>query len=43
MYLNQIAESRPLAEAAFTALDKYEIAPTPENYALWYEYHAGTE
>lgn len=36
---NQIKD---LAHAALKALAKYDVAPTPQNYALWYAYVAGT-
>jgi diguanylate cyclase len=28
-------------EAAVTSLRSYDLPPTPQNYAIWYEYHAG--
>ena len=37
--------SRPMrmasANAAIASIEKYAIPATPENYALWYEYHGG--
>jgi diguanylate cyclase len=41
MYLEGVAEARPVAEAVAASLHRHEIPATPENYALWYEYHAG--
>ena len=34
-------KGRAVADAVLASLQRYEIAPTPDNYALWYEYHAG--
>jgi diguanylate cyclase len=41
MYLERIDEAALLSEAAVKSMRQYEIPATPENYALWYEYHAG--
>jgi diguanylate cyclase len=41
MYLEGVEEARPLAAAALAALQRHELASTPDNYAIWYEYHAG--
>jgi diguanylate cyclase len=41
MYLEGVIEARSLADAALATLQQHEIPATPENYALWYEYHAG--
>jgi diguanylate cyclase len=41
MYLEGVVEARSLAEDVITTLQRYEIPATPDNYALWYEYHAG--
>jgi diguanylate cyclase len=41
MYLEGVIEARPLADAVITTFKKYEIPATPDNYTLWYEYHAG--
>jgi diguanylate cyclase len=41
MYLDGVVEARSLSGAVVTTLQKFEIAATPDNYALWYEYHSG--
>jgi diguanylate cyclase len=41
MYLEDLGHARDLAGSAIGTLQRYEIPPTPDNYALWYEYHAG--
>ena len=41
MYLEQLPESLSLADTVITTLQRYAIPATPENYALWYEYHGG--
>ncbi len=40
MYLG-VAETCSFAEAVLATLKKWDIPATPDNYALWYEYHAG--
>ena len=41
MYLEGLTDARSLADAVIATLVQYEIPATPDNYALWYEYHAG--
>jgi diguanylate cyclase len=41
MYLDGVVETRSVAETVIATLQKLEIPATPDNYALWYEYHAG--
>jgi len=41
MYLERIVEAGLLSDAAVQSMKQHEIPATPENYALWYEYHAG--
>jgi diguanylate cyclase len=41
MVADQTIESTGLADRVATSLRRHGIAPTPDNYALWYEYHAG--
>jgi diguanylate cyclase len=41
MYLEGIAEALSLSTAAIGSMELHGIPATPENYALWYEYHAG--
>jgi diguanylate cyclase len=41
MYLEGITEAGSLSDAVIATLQRYEIPATPDNYALWYEYHAG--
>ncbi|MBC7577741.1 GGDEF domain-containing protein [Tardiphaga sp.] len=31
----------PIAEAAMASMGTYAISPTPDNFAIWYEYHSG--
>jgi diguanylate cyclase len=31
----------PVAEAAMASMTRFAITPTPDNFAIWYEYHAG--
>lgn len=33
---------KALAESALRAMARYDVPPTPQNYALWYAYVAGT-
>jgi diguanylate cyclase len=41
MYLDGVVEAQSLADAVLATLRKFEIPATPDNYALWYEYHSG--
>jgi diguanylate cyclase len=41
MYLDGIAEARSFADAALGSMEQHGIPATPQNYALWYEYHGG--
>ena len=41
MYLDGVVETRSLAGRVLATLQRLEIPATPDNYALWYEYHAG--
>jgi diguanylate cyclase len=41
MYPERVIEARSFADAAIATIQQYEIAATPDNYRLWYEYHAG--
>ena len=38
---DDLATARPLAKAAFERMTAENIAPHPDNFALWYSYHAG--
>jgi len=31
----------PVATAAMHSMGKFGIVPTPDNFAIWYDYHAG--
>jgi diguanylate cyclase len=37
--VQQVAD--PVAVAAMQSMDELGISPTPDNFAIWYEYHAG--
>jgi len=41
MHLDGVVETRSLAYTVLTTLQTLEIPSTPDNYALWYEYHSG--
>jgi diguanylate cyclase len=41
MYLERTGAARSLAATVLAALDRLDVPATPDNYALWYEYHAG--
>ncbi len=41
MYLAAPLQAKCSSEAAMASISRYEIMPTPDNYTLWYEYHAG--
>src|SRR4051812_16133823 len=41
MYLEGVSETHRLGQAVLAALQRFDIRSTPDNYALWYEYHAG--
>ena len=41
MYLESNAEAQDFAGAAINSMAKLEIAPNPQNFAIWYEYHTG--
>lgn len=38
-----ILRTRAVADAAFASLERFAIPPTPANYAVWFEYHAGDD
>jgi diguanylate cyclase len=41
MHLEERDEAQAVATATLDSLQRHEIAATPDNYAIWYEYHAG--
>ena len=41
MYLERNVEARDHAGAAIDSMRRSVIPPTPQNFAIWYEYHAG--
>jgi diguanylate cyclase len=41
MVADQSIEPTCVADLVAVSLRRHGIAPTPDNYALWYEYHAG--
>lgn len=36
-----LADSQSIAEQAFTLVKRFDIAPTPDNYTVWYSYASG--
>jgi diguanylate cyclase len=41
MNLSPVQPTDPLATAAMHSMGHHGITPTPDNFAIWYEYHAG--
>src|SRR4051794_8273993 len=41
MYLERLADAQTYAAAAVGSMAEHGIAPNPQNFAIWYEYHAG--
>jgi diguanylate cyclase len=41
MHLERLTETQVLSRAALESLRTHEIPETPDNYAIWYEYHSG--
>ena len=41
MPLCEALKARNIADSTLATLRQYDIAATPANYAIWYEYHAG--
>ncbi|MGA9670554.1 MAG: GGDEF domain-containing protein [Terracidiphilus sp.] len=41
MLLTDVAKAESIADLAIATLHKLDLPPTPANYAIWYEYHAG--
>ena len=41
MYLATALQGELLADAANASMKRFGVVPTPDNYMLWYEYHAG--
>ena len=41
MYLEQVADAQAYAAAAIGSMGQHSIAQNPQNFAIWYEYHAG--
>jgi diguanylate cyclase len=39
MYIESSPIATPIAQAALASMALHEIAPTPQNFAIWYEYH----
>lgn len=39
---DEFRRTRPLAEAALAAMLRYEVPPTPRNFALWYAHVSGS-
>ncbi len=39
--LQEAVNARSVADSALATMQRLEIPPTPANYAIWYEYHAG--
>lgn len=43
MLSDDMHKAAEYAHAAVSSMTKHRIPPTPENYAVWYEYYAGRE
>jgi diguanylate cyclase len=41
MYLERLADAQAYANAAIASMARHGIAPNPQNFAIWYEYHTG--
>jgi diguanylate cyclase len=41
MYLERIADAQTYANSAVGSMAQHDIAPNPQNFAIWYEYHTG--
>jgi diguanylate cyclase len=41
MSVEDVTQSRSIADSAIGTMERFEIPATPANYAIWYEYHAG--
>jgi diguanylate cyclase len=41
MPLAEVVKAQSIADSALASLGSLDIPPTPANYAIWYEYHAG--
>lgn len=43
MYHDDLHHAAELAHAAVTSMTRFGIPPTPINFTIWYEYHAGRD
>jgi diguanylate cyclase len=41
VHLGRVEEAQSYASATLVSLARHEVSPTPHNFAIWYEYHAG--
>src|SRR6266568_198968 len=41
MYLERLTDVQTYANSAIGSMAKHDIAPNPQNFAIWYEYHTG--
>lgn len=41
MHIERIVDARSIANASLASIAKYDLPPTPENYAVRYESHCG--
>ena len=41
MYLERLAEAQDHAGAAIGSMARHGVAPNPQNFAIWYQYHSG--
>ena len=41
MYIEGFTDARSIASSVLSTLERYRIPASPNNYSLWYEYHAG--
>src|SRR3546814_7060607 len=43
MYHDDLHQAAELAHAAVASMTRFSIPPTPINFTIWYEYHAGRD
>jgi diguanylate cyclase len=41
MYLEHSADAQMYANSAIGSMVQHDVAPNPQNFAIWYEYHTG--
>ncbi|MEK9970232.1 MAG: hypothetical protein VW600_13925 [Ferrovibrio sp.] len=43
MYHDDLHQAAEYAHAAVASMTRFSIPPTPINFTIWYEYHAGRD